>query len=123
MLKFLQEQDTQSNPIQRRINQLVEVQQIREEVFNKAHIFQDKAIFFFDRNTKPNDFQQSNLVLKWDARHEYKGKDSNFDHLWKGPYQIVEVQENNTYVLHKASGDFLIVGLVNSHFLKHYLTQ
>lgn len=39
MMKFLQEHDIESNPPQRRINQLVEVQQIRDQVVDKSHIF------------------------------------------------------------------------------------
>ena len=89
-MKFLQEQDTQSNSIQRRINQLVEVQQIKDQVVDKAHIFQDRVKKGFDRKAKLNDFQQGDLVLKWDAQHEDKGKHGKFDHLWKGPYHIVE---------------------------------
>ena len=61
-------------------------------------------------------------MLKWDAWHEDKGKDGMFDHLWKGPYQIVEDQGNNSYVLQEANGDSFRGGHVNSWFLKHYLT-
>ena len=39
MMKYLQEQDIESNPLQRRINQLVEVQQIRDQVADKALVF------------------------------------------------------------------------------------
>ena len=68
----------------------MEVQQIKEEVFCKALIFQDKVKRNFDRKSKPIDFQQGNLVLKWDARHEDKGKHGKFGHLWKVPYHIAE---------------------------------
>ena len=56
VMKFLQEEDIESNPIQRRINQLVEVKQIKEEVFGISQIFQDKMRRIFDRKSKPNDF-------------------------------------------------------------------
>ena len=69
---------------------MVEVQQIREEVFSKAQIVHDKVKISFDRKAKPNDFQQGNLVLKWDAQHEDKSKHGKFDHLWKDPYPIAE---------------------------------
>ena len=36
VMKYLQEQDIESNPIQRRINQLMEVQQIRDQAVDKA---------------------------------------------------------------------------------------
>ena len=81
MMKFLKELGTELDPIQRRINQLVEVQQIREEVLGKSQIFQDKVKKNFDIKAKPNDFQQGDLVLKWDAWHEDKGKHGKFDHL------------------------------------------
>ena len=66
----------------------MEVQQIRDQVADKALVFQDKVKKVFDRKTMPDDFQQADLVLKWDARHEDKGKHGKFDHLWKGPYEI-----------------------------------
>ena len=39
VMKYLQEQDIESNPLHRRINQLVEVQQIRHQVVDKAQAF------------------------------------------------------------------------------------
>ena len=51
---------------------MVEVQQIRDQVVDKAFIFKDKVKKSFDKKAKPDDFQQGDLVLKWDARHEDK---------------------------------------------------
>ena len=121
-MKFLQEQDIESNPLQKRINQLVEVQQIRDQVVDKAQIFQDRVKKGFDMKAKPNDFQQGDLVLKWDVRHEDKGKHGKFEHLWKGPYQIAEDHGNNSYVLHEINGDLFSGGPINGRFLKNYLT-
>ena len=86
VMKYLQEQNIESNTLQRRINQPVEVRQIRDQVADKALMFQDKVKKIFDRKEKPDDFQQGDLVMKWDARHEDKGKHGKFEHLWKGPY-------------------------------------
>ena len=61
----------------------MEVQQIRDQVADKALVFQDKVKKIFDRKAKPDDFQQGDLVLKWDARHEDKGKHGKFEYLWK----------------------------------------
>ena len=66
---------------------------------DKAQAFQDKVKKVFDKNAKLNDFQQGYLVLKWDARHEDKGKHDNFEHLWKGPYWITEDHGKNSYSL------------------------
>ena len=68
----------------------MEVQQIKDRVVDKALIFQDRVKRSFDMKAKPDDFQQGDLVLKWDAWHEDKGKHGKFKHLWKGLYQIVE---------------------------------
>jgi hypothetical protein len=43
----------------------------------------------FDKHTKEEDFKVDDLVLKWDARNEDKGKHGKFDHLWMGPFRIV----------------------------------
>ena len=116
-MKFLQEQDTKSNPIQRRINHLVEVQQIRDQVVDKAQIFHDKVKKIFDGKAKLDDFQQGDLALKWDAQNEDKGKHVKFKHLQKGSYQIVEDQGNNSYVLQEANGDSFPGGLSMAGFL------
>lgn len=36
VMKYLQEKEAEPNDIQRRINQLIEIQQVREAVFNRA---------------------------------------------------------------------------------------
>ena len=77
----------------------MEVQQIRDQVAERALVFQDRMKKIFDKKAKPNDFQWGHLVLKWDARHEDKGKHGKFYHLWKGPYLITEKHGNNSYTL------------------------
>jgi len=37
----------------------------------------------FDKGEKQEIFQINDLVLKWDAKYEEKGKHGKFDHLWK----------------------------------------
>jgi hypothetical protein len=122
VMKLLQEQDAEPNDIQRRINQLIHVQQMREEVFNNTQLFQDKMKKVFDKKTKADDFKINDLVLKWDARNEDKGKHGKFDHLWLGPYRIVAYHGNNVFLLQELNGDFLGGGPVNGRFLKHYVT-
>ena len=77
----------------------------------------------FNRRTKPNDFQQGDLVLKWDARYEDKGKNRKFDHLWKGPCRITICQGKNTYMLQEVDNSLMVGDPINGHFLKHYLTK
>jgi hypothetical protein len=42
--------------------------------------------------------------LKWDTQNEEKGKHGKFDHLWKGPYNIVVYHGNNAYILEDLNG-------------------
>ena len=101
----------------------MEVQQNRDQVTDKAQVFQDKVKNIFDRKAKVDDFQQGGLVLKWDARHEDKGKNGKFEHLGKGPYQILEDHGNNSYNLQEINGDPFSIGPINGGFLKHYLAS
>ena len=94
-MKLLQEVDVEPNLVQRRISQLVHVHQMREEVLNNVQLYQDKMKNLFDRRTKADDFQINDLVLKWDARIEDKGKHSKFENLWKGPYKVATYHGNN----------------------------
>ena len=48
-------------------------------------MFQEKVKGIFDRKTKIEYFQVGDMVLKWDAVHEDKGKHGKLDHLWKDP--------------------------------------
>ena len=93
--------------MQNRINHLIELQEIREDVYHKSHFFQEKMKDIFDRKIKNDDFHLYDLVLKCDARIEDKGKHGKFDHLWKCPYQIDAHSGNNAYILKEFNGDLL----------------
>ena len=98
VLKLLQDQEEERNPMQNKINNLIELQEIREDVYHKSQIFQEKMKYIFDRKVKNDDFHLQDLVIKWDARIENKGKHEKFDHSWKGPYQIATYSGNNAYI-------------------------
>ena len=44
-------------------------------------------------------FQVGELVLKWDKLSDPKGKHTKFQHLWLGPFQVVEIIGQGTYRL------------------------
>ena len=81
VMNYLQEQETEPNVIQRRINQLIEVHQVRENVYDRSQLMQSKMKRIIDRKVKTDDFQLGDSVLKWDARNEDKGKHGKFDNL------------------------------------------
>ena len=67
-------------------------------------------------------FFENDLVLGWDVRREDQGKHGKFDNLWFGPFKIVVVLENNTFLLKHLDSDQLTRGPVNGHFLKKFFT-
>jgi hypothetical protein len=42
---------------------------MREEVYNKEQLHQNKIKRIFDKHTKVDDFKVDDMVLKWDARN------------------------------------------------------
>ena len=121
-MKLIQEFQTEENDIIRRINQIIHLQQTREEVYNKALQKQDNIKKIFDRRTKASSFKIGDKVLKWDSKREDKGKHGKFDNLWLGPYSIHSVAGNNAFFLQELNGTELFGGPVNGRMLKHYLS-
>ena len=60
------------------------------------------------------------LVLRWDEKRENKGKHGKFDNIWFGPFKIVEILDDNTFVLNNLDDHDIIGSPVNEHFLKHF---
>ena len=120
IMKYVQEEDSEPNPIQRRINQLIEVHQQREVLCEKVHGYQNKVKQVFDKRAKVNSFKLGDRVLKWDARHEDKGKHDKFDELWKGPFSVSAFVGRNAFFLEDSDGNLAGGGPVNGRFLKIY---
>ena len=88
VVKLLQEAGSEEDHMQRRINQMIHLQQTREEVFQNTFKLQERIKKIYDRKAKTEKFQLEEVVLKWDARNEDKGKHGKFKNLWKGPFKI-----------------------------------
>jgi hypothetical protein len=119
--KFFQDCQEEPDDMIRRIHQLIEVQQTREKMIDRAHDRQQKIKQAFDRKVRKESFQLGDLVLKWDAPRQDKGKHGKFDALWSGPFKIFEVFPNNTYRLHSLDDHEVFSGPVNGHFLKRFI--
>lgn len=52
---------------------------MREEVYIRSNVVQERIKNVFDRRTKADDFYLGDKVLKWDSRREDKGKHGKFD--------------------------------------------
>jgi ribonuclease HI len=116
--KFFQDYEGEPDHMIRRIHQIVEAQQIREQVRDAAYSHQQKIKQAFDRKVRKKEFEIGDLVFKWDAPRQDKGKHNKFDALWIGPFKISEVLSNNTYGLQDLEGEEVFNSPVNGHFLK-----
>ena len=79
---------------------------------------QQKIKQVFDKKAKKERFQLGDLVSKWDAPKQDKGKHSKFEALWIGPFRISEIFSNNTYRLRDLEGVGVFSCPINGHFLK-----
>jgi hypothetical protein len=120
MEKFFQDYQGEPDDMIKRIYELVEVQQTREQVMNGAHEHQQKIKQDFDGKVRKEDFQLGDLVLKWDAPREDKGTHGKFEALWIGPFKISKELPNNTYRLQNLEGDEVFGSPVNGHFLNFF---
>ena len=62
--KLWQDEKEEPNPVTRRINQLIEVQQHRAEVDERLQKYQDDMKMLFDRKSKDKDFSPKRFVFK-----------------------------------------------------------
>lgn len=107
------------------------MQQIREDIYNKTLIIQEKIKKIHEKGTKADDFQLDDLLLRWVSRNEEKGKHGKFDCLWKGPFKIEFFEGNNALFLEDLTGEGLLVLTgeelpgwpVNGRIIKHYFIQ
>eukprot|EP00253_Pinus_taeda_P020905 PITA_20905 len=74
----------------------------------------------YGRKEKADTFQLDEVVLRWDARHEDKGKHEKFENLWKGPYKIAAYRGQNAFLLKEMNGDECPGGTINGRLLKRY---
>ena len=92
VMKLLQEEGSEENDMQRQINQMIQLEKTREEVFQNTSKLHDKIKRIYDWKKKEDDFKIGDVVLRWDARNEDKGRHGKFENLWKGPYRISTFQ-------------------------------
>ena len=88
---------------------------------DKAQTYQEKMKHVFDKRLKEYVFKIGYLMLKWDAKHEDKGKHGKFDNLWKGPYIVFAHLGNTSFFLTNLQDQTVEIGPANGRFLNHYL--
>eukprot|EP00253_Pinus_taeda_P007067 PITA_07067 len=98
------EAGSEEDDFHRRINQMIDLQQTREELFQNTFKLEEKIKKIYDWKIKADKFQLEDVVLQWDARTEDKGKHGKFENLWKGPYKIVAYRGQNAFLLKEMDG-------------------
>ena len=71
---------------------MLKLEDEREKPKNKLYPHQ-QLIFktWFDEKSSTNRaFEVGDLVLKWEKFHKYKNYNTKFQHLWLGPFTIIE---------------------------------
>jgi hypothetical protein len=121
MMKVLQDELEEPNDVQRRIFQLIEMQQNMNILNEKSQTYQNKVKAIFVKKNKEDSFQPWDLFLKWDARIKDKSRHGKFDNIWFDPFRVARDLNKNTFILYNLDDDELVGGLVNGHFLNHFL--
>ena len=76
-----------SEVLQARINTLLKLEESRSK--SKERFKHQQEIvkrWFYKHKSGKKEFEVGDLVLKWDHPHDEKGKNTNFQHLWIGPF-------------------------------------
>jgi hypothetical protein len=120
--KFLQDHQEEPDDMIIRIHQLVEVQQAREQVMGRIRDHHQRIKQVFDKNAKKEEFWIGDLVLKWDAPKQDKGKHRKFEALWIEPFKVSKVFSSNTYRLWYLKDREDFNGPMNGHFLKRFFS-
>ena len=76
-----------------------DLQEKREEVYNNNQQSKNRIKKTFDKKVKEEQFQIQDVVLKWEAKIEEKGKHGKFENIWKGPFKVAAFHGSNTYIL------------------------
>ena len=68
VMEFFQEEVEEPNPTQRRMMQMIELNQVWEALVEKTQAYKDKVKSIFDKRANHKNFQADDLVLRWDVR-------------------------------------------------------
>jgi len=116
-------QESQGNPcllMQRRMETLHKLQEEKLKAKEKISLHQNHIKRCFDKkSTWKNKFSVGNLALKWDKAHEDKGRHTNFQSLWIGPFIVQENLGQHIYHLQSLGRKIDYLPITGKE-LKHY---
>lgn len=102
--KLIYDAKEEPNHLTRRINQLVELQENKEKVTQNLIKYQDKMKILFEKRLRTEFFNQVTLYSDEMSGERTKVNMENLI-LWFGPFKIVEVKGNNTFLLENLDGE------------------
>jgi hypothetical protein len=101
----VEDTSTEQDAVQNRVNQIIELDEIRRRAYDQNCRNQNKVKKAFDRSARYRDFIVGDTVLLWDKGREKPGKHDKFDSLWLGPYLIREIAGPNSFHLSHLDGE------------------
>jgi transposase InsO family protein len=101
----VEDTSTEQDAVQNRVNQIIELDEIRRRAYDQNCRNQNKVKKAFDRSARQRDFIVGDTVLLWDKGREKPGKHNKFDSLWLGPYLIREIAGPNSFHLSHLDGE------------------
>jgi hypothetical protein len=111
----VEDTSTEQDAVQNRVNQVIELDEIRRKAYDHNCKNQSKVKKAFDRSARQRDFMIGDTFLLWDKGREKPGKHGKFDSLWLGPYLIREIAGPNSFHLSHLDGEPInIPGMGNS---------
>jgi hypothetical protein len=92
LISVVNTEDTEdSSPIQRRINQLLKLEEERSKALNRTSQRQQSIKRYFDQSKTVNNFQKGDLVLLWNKAKEKLSMHTKFEALWIRPYVVENI--------------------------------
>ncbi|XP_059073218.1 uncharacterized protein LOC131874027 [Cryptomeria japonica] len=96
---MIQEGIDVEDPLQERLIQLVELDEIKMEAQKQNVKAHDQMKKLYDKRVTDRKFEIDDWVLMWDSINEDKGNYGKFEALWLGPYVIMEKVGENAYYI------------------------
>ena len=100
-----------------RLEQINELDEIRQDVIQKASIVQQQRTRWHDKYIKEKKFKEGDWALLFDSKFKYfQGK---FQTHWLGPYEIIRIFDNGAIKI-RTIDEEKVTFLENVHRLKLY---
>jgi hypothetical protein len=101
----IEDTSAEQDAVQNRVNQIIELDEIRRKSYDQNCRNQNKVKKAFDRSARYRDFIVGDTVLLWDKGREKLGKHDKFYSLWLGPYLNREIARPKYFHLSHLDGE------------------